>query len=947
MMIRASWGAWVLGAAAALMAGVQARGQCDPQWLTPQQTIGTRFGTVAAITSWDPDGPGPEQPRPVIAGDYSQLGGAIADVAMWDGGRWNAFGDGTSAVVHTMTAWDADGPGPGRPLLVAGGDFIYTHEGRLDRIAAWDGVSWRAIGERVSGPVRAVLTRTPDAAPDSAQVVELVAGGDFVVIDEAIVNRIARWNGVEWAAMGAGFNSRVRALTNWDPDGAGGADLSVVAGGEFTTSGGVSVRRVARWTGSVWEPLTVGTTGRVNALCAWDPDGPGPAAELLVVAGEFTAAGGAPANRIAIWDGAAWSPLGSGVNAAVHAVGVWDVDGDGPGPARLVAAGDFTTAGGATANRMAMWDGVEWRSISTGASSTVRAVTAMPTGPSAQPELVAAGDFVTMGDLTVNRVARHDGNGWRPFGGGFNAAVAEMMLWDRDGDGPARPEVIAGGDFVTAGGVACGHIARWDGLTWHPLGTGTDGTVLALTAWDPDGPGGEPGRLIAGGGFAKAGGAPALNIAQWDGVSWSPMAAGLSGSVESLTTWDSDGDGPAERVVVACGNFSTTPGGTVLNRIAWWDGEEWQPLGEGFNSRAAAVVTWDPDGAGPLGDELIATGNFRYTGDTPVDFIARWDGARWRPMGGFALGGANTFAVWDPDGEGPRPQELLAAGSMTLRGTSGPVRNVVRWDGAEWVQAVADTGSIVLSLLRWNPDGQGPDELIAGGRFSERGYILHWDGSQWREMQNGVNQFVRALVEWRPSAEAPPELLAGGDFYQLDGEGCGHWAKWTLTGAPTVAIHPESVDVIEEDTAVLIAAPSTGYDVDGPVVFQWMRDGVAIQNGPGGASSGGGVVSGATGSLASGEVSVLTVDGVRPSDSGAYTVVLSNGCGEATSEPGLLGVEERCPADLNGDGFVDFSDYLEFLNLYDAQDPRADFNRDGFVDFTDYLEFLNLYDAGC
>ena len=51
--------------------------------------------------------------------------------------------------------------------------------------------------------------------------------------------------------------------------------------------------------------------------------------------------------------------------------------------------------------------------------------------------------------------------------------------------------------------------------------------------------------------------------------------------------------------------------------------------------------------------------------------------------------------------------------------------------------------------------------------------------------------------------------------------------------------------------------------------------------------------------------------------------------------------------DLNGDGFVDFSDYLEFLNLYDAQDPRADFNRDGFVDFTDYLEFLNLYDAGC
>ncbi|MCC6677787.1 MAG: hypothetical protein IT436_11630 [Phycisphaerales bacterium] len=55
----------------------------------------------------------------------------------------------------------------------------------------------------------------------------------------------------------------------------------------------------------------------------------------------------------------------------------------------------------------------------------------------------------------------------------------------------------------------------------------------------------------------------------------------------------------------------------------------------------------------------------------------------------------------------------------------------------------------------------------------------------------------------------------------------------------------------------------------------------------------------------------------------------------------------HCPADLNDDGLVDFADYLEFLNLYNAQNPRVDFNHDGFVDFADYLEFLNFYDAGC
>ncbi|MCC6678868.1 MAG: hypothetical protein IT436_17200 [Phycisphaerales bacterium] len=54
-----------------------------------------------------------------------------------------------------------------------------------------------------------------------------------------------------------------------------------------------------------------------------------------------------------------------------------------------------------------------------------------------------------------------------------------------------------------------------------------------------------------------------------------------------------------------------------------------------------------------------------------------------------------------------------------------------------------------------------------------------------------------------------------------------------------------------------------------------------------------------------------------------------------------------CRADLNGDGQVDFADYLEFLNLYDAGDPAVDFNQDGQVDFADYLEFLNYYDAGC
>ncbi len=62
---------------------------------------------------------------------------------------------------------------------------------------------------------------------------------------------------------------------------------------------------------------------------------------------------------------------------------------------------------------------------------------------------------------------------------------------------------------------------------------------------------------------------------------------------------------------------------------------------------------------------------------------------------------------------------------------------------------------------------------------------------------------------------------------------------------------------------------------------------------------------------------------------------------------GTVTVLSACVVDLNGDGLVDFQDYLEFLNLYDAEDLRVDFNGDGLVDFSDYLEFLNLFEIGC
>jgi hypothetical protein len=56
---------------------------------------------------------------------------------------------------------------------------------------------------------------------------------------------------------------------------------------------------------------------------------------------------------------------------------------------------------------------------------------------------------------------------------------------------------------------------------------------------------------------------------------------------------------------------------------------------------------------------------------------------------------------------------------------------------------------------------------------------------------------------------------------------------------------------------------------------------------------------------------------------------------------------DSCEQDVNGDGVVDFNDLLEYLNLYNASNPRADINLDGVIDFNDLLDFLNLYNTPC
>jgi hypothetical protein len=54
-----------------------------------------------------------------------------------------------------------------------------------------------------------------------------------------------------------------------------------------------------------------------------------------------------------------------------------------------------------------------------------------------------------------------------------------------------------------------------------------------------------------------------------------------------------------------------------------------------------------------------------------------------------------------------------------------------------------------------------------------------------------------------------------------------------------------------------------------------------------------------------------------------------------------------CPADLTGDGVLNFFDVSAFLSAFSAADPAADFNNDGEFNFFDVSAFLGAFTAGC
>jgi hypothetical protein len=389
-------------------------------------------------------------PALIAGGWFDRAGGAgAANLASWKGASWSSLGsgEGIHGDVRALVEFD-DGGGPD---LYAAGSFAVAGSVPAGGVARRDASGWSALGTGVQGSVSAL------AAFDDGTGPALYVGGAITKAGGVLVSAIARWNGASWSPVGSGLQSNgapppvVLALASFD-DGSGPA---LYAAGAFTHAGGIPAKNIARWNGTAWSSVGGGlfhsypySTDQVAALAIFDA-GNGPA---LYAAGDFSVTNGAAVTRIARWDGNNWSALGDGLDMAAHALEVFD---DGGGAA-LFVGGSFTLAGGSSANRIARWNGASWSALGSGVDEPVYALGVFDDGSAAGPALYVGGDFLSAGGAAAERLADWNGLAWTPLLPGASGPVLALEDFD-DGNGAA---LYAGGEFTVIGGKPSGRFAQ-------------------------------------------------------------------------------------------------------------------------------------------------------------------------------------------------------------------------------------------------------------------------------------------------------------------------------------------------------------------------------------------------------------------------------------------------------------------------------------------------------
>lgn len=376
---------------------------------------------------------------------------------LWDDGFGFGVGADSFSRVYSVAVIDNN--------VYLGGRFTKAGGGRASGIAKWDGSGWSNVGGGLDNCSNAFCSPTVYAL--SVKGKDLYAGGNFLSISGLTANRVARWDGAKWSALGDGVqicNINNDCVT---PLSMTATETGIYAVGKIITdigsNGTSTLEGFTKWDGNNWA-LQGGVTG-VNVSVALYAIEAGQA--RTYVGGVFSAAGPAAANSIASFDGKEWNALGGGVSGCVDAypgipctpyVYTIAILGD-----DVYVGGGFTSAGGTPAFNLARWDGGRWSAFGEGANGPVLKIAVN------RNIIYVGGQFTSIGGVQANGVARFDGDKWSALGSGVNGYVDAIAFKDN--------EVYLGGSFDKAGGKTAYSFARW-----------IDPTFVAPTPPAPPGP---------------------------------------------------------------------------------------------------------------------------------------------------------------------------------------------------------------------------------------------------------------------------------------------------------------------------------------------------------------------------------------------------------------------------------------------------------------------------
>ena len=322
---------------------------------------------------------------------------------------------------------------------------------------------------------------------------------------------------------------------------------------------------------------------------------------------------------------------------------------------------------------------------------------------------------------------------WAPVGGGTGTAVGNTYV---QAIATYNGNLIMAGNFSDAGAVPVSNIAQWNGLIWSPLGSGISidtaryayPFISSLAVYN--------GELYAAGGFDTAGGVPVHNIAKWNGSTWSAVGSGTSGGVWTLAVYNG---------ALYAGGTIDSAGGVPVSYIAKWNGTQWSDVDSGVGASSTVVAY-----LAVYNGKLYAGGTFGSAGRVQARNIAVWNDTAWSALGS-GLGGYGAIVESIADYQG-----------MVYATVFHYTDSIAVWDGSTWTMIagvthpMSNVGIDVLCVF--------DTTLIAGGAFDTIGGIssnglAQWNGTAWSDFGGGGRGFhVDALNTYNGN------LYAGGYF---------------------------------------------------------------------------------------------------------------------------------------------------------------------------------------